>query len=94
VGVLNGKRVEYFKGSRAVAALQSPAYAKLKGVPPVKDEEEAGKVLHEIIPYAFFLRVDKGQKMKEGRVVQINQMQMFKPDLVGAGHSFFSLATL
>ncbi|KDN42857.1 translocation protein [Tilletiaria anomala UBC 951] len=82
VGVLNGKRVEYFKGSKATAALLSPAYAKLKGAPPVANEEEANKLLHGIIPYAFFLRADKGPKTKEGgRVLQINTMQMFQPEL-------------
>ncbi len=93
VGVLNGKRVEYFKGSKATAALLSPAYAKLfpaaqhaknpeKFPAPVTTEEEADKLLHDVIPYAFFLRVDKGGKMKEGRQVQINQMQLFKQELV------------
>ncbi|KAL9937433.1 hypothetical protein V8E36_003842 [Tilletia maclaganii] len=84
-GVLNGTRVDYFKGSSAVKALLSPAYKKLKGVPPAETEEDAEKVLHEIIPFAFFLRADRGPAVGSGKdapkVVQINQMQMFKSDL-------------
>ncbi|KAK0526918.1 Translocation protein S62, partial [Tilletia horrida] len=84
-GVLNGTRVEYFKGSAAVKAILSPAYKKLKGVPQAENEEEAEKLLHGIIPFAFFLRVDRGPAAGSGKdapkVVQINQMQMFKSDL-------------
>ncbi|KAE8215621.1 hypothetical protein CF319_g2005 [Tilletia indica] len=84
-GVLNGTRVEYFKGSSAVKAILSPAYKKLKGVPQAETEEEAEQVLHGIIPHAFFLRVDRGPAAGAGKdapkVVQINQMQMFKNDL-------------
>ncbi|KAH8113955.1 translocation protein [Phellopilus nigrolimitatus] len=59
VGVLNGKRVDYFKGKAAVKALLSPAYAKLKRVPPVPDEAAALALLNTIIPFAFYLRVDR-----------------------------------
>jgi len=91
-GVLNGKRVEYFKGSSAVKALQSPAYAKLKSAPKVPDEAEATKLLHQIIRFAFFLRIDRGEsitlssggpagssqvKKTKAKLVQINQIQMF-----------------
>ncbi|KAF9239809.1 translocation protein Sec62-domain-containing protein [Melanogaster broomeanus] len=60
VGALNGKRVDYFKGKSATKALLSPAYAKLKNVPAVTTEAEAEKVLASIIPYAFYLRIDRG----------------------------------
>ncbi|PWZ02321.1 translocation protein, partial [Testicularia cyperi] len=84
VGNLNGKRADYFKGSAAVKALLSPAYAKLKDVPKVSNEQEAEECLHNIIPFAFFLRVDRGPSTgsKDApRAVAINQQQMFKPDL-------------
>lgn len=95
-GILNGKRVEYFKGKHAIEALRSPAYAALvaKGkVPPAPNEEEAGKVLHDTIRYAFFLRADRGDKIKArdahgaaaaggGRMLRINPMQTFQPDMV------------
>lgn len=84
VGALNGKRVDYFKGSAAVKALLSPAYAKLKDVPKVSTKEEAEECLHNIIPFAFFLRVDRGPSTggkDSPKVVEINQQQMFKSDL-------------
>ncbi|SNX84254.1 related to translocation protein sec62 [Melanopsichium pennsylvanicum] len=84
VGALNGKRVDYFKGSAAVKALLSPAYAKLKDVPKVTTNQEAEECLHNIIPFAFFLRVDRGASTggkDSPKVVEINQQQMFKSEL-------------
>ncbi|EST05637.1 Translocation protein Sec62 [Kalmanozyma brasiliensis GHG001] len=83
VGALNGKRVDYFKGSSAVKALLSPAYAKLKDVPKVTSKEEAEQCLHNIIPFAFFLRVNRGSSTggkDSPRVVEINPQQLFKSD--------------
>ncbi|KAI0298705.1 translocation protein [Multifurca ochricompacta] len=83
VGVLNGKRVDYFKGKSAVKALLSPAYAKTKSTPKITSETEAHALLHNIIPFAFFLRVDRGQPVGSAsspKTVQINQMQLFKPE--------------
>lgn len=83
VGALNGKRVDYFKGSAAVKALLSPAYAKLKDVPKVTSKDEAEQCLHNIIPFAFFLRVNRGASTggkDSPRVVDINPQQMFKAD--------------
>ncbi|TFY81670.1 hypothetical protein EWM64_g2348 [Hericium alpestre] len=82
-GVLNGKRIDYFKGKSAVKALLSPSYAKLKNVPKVTSEAEAVALLHSMIPFAFFLRVDRGTPVGSAsspKHVQINQMQLFKPD--------------
>ena len=104
VGILNGKRVDYFKGvsastpsfvSRAsshipalagkgaIKALTSPAYAKLKNVPKVANEEDAQKLLLSVIPYAFFLRVERGAptgtSANSPKTVQITQMQVFTP---------------
>ncbi|SJX62758.1 related to translocation protein sec62 [Sporisorium reilianum f. sp. reilianum] len=84
VGALNGKRVDYFKGSAAVKALLSPAYAKLKDVPKVTNKDEAEECLHNIIPFAFFLRVERGASTggkDSPKVVDINPQQMFKSDL-------------
>jgi len=83
VGVLNGKRVDYFKGKSAVKVLLSPAYAKTKNTPKITSEAEAQTLLHSIIPFAFFLRIDRGQpsgSASSPKIVQINQMQLFKPD--------------
>lgn len=88
VGLLNGKRHDYFKGTGAVKALLSPAYkkaasAKNAGLPAVETEQQAEELLHSVIPFAFFLRVDRATvSSKEGRPLQINQMQMFKSELV------------
>jgi len=86
IGVLNGKRIDYFKGKSAVKALLSPAYAKLKGVPPQpKTEEEATAQLLAIIPYAFFLRVERGSpsgsSSSSPKQLQIIQQQTFHPDM-------------
>ncbi|RDX42465.1 translocation protein [Polyporus arcularius HHB13444] len=83
VGVLNGKRIDYFKGKSAVKALTSPAYAKLKNVPKVTNEEEAQSLLLSIIPFAFFLRVERGapsgSAASSPKTLQITQMQTFVP---------------
>jgi translocation protein SEC62 len=83
VGVLNGKRVDYFKGRSAVKALLSPAYAKTKNTPKITSEEQAQTLLHNIIPFTYFLRVDRGQPVgstSSPKLLQINQMQLFKPE--------------
>ncbi|KAL7422093.1 Translocation protein S62 [Cryptotrichosporon argae] len=58
-GVLNGKRIDYFKSKTAIRTLMGPAYQKLKKVPPVKNEDEAKAVLLKCIGFAYFLRVEK-----------------------------------
>lgn len=62
-------------------ALTSPAYAKLKNVPKVANEEEAILVLHSIIPYAFYLRVDResGGSSSAPKRLTLNPTQMFNP---------------
>lgn len=83
VGVLGGKRHDYFKGKSAVKAVLSPAYGKLKNAPKVTSEQEAVQLLHSIIPFTYFLRVDRGDATggsKSPKAIQINPMQMFNPD--------------
>jgi len=83
VGVLNGKRVDYFKGKSAIKALLSPAYAKTKNTPKITSEAEAQTLLHNIIPFAFFLLVDRGQPVGSAsspKTVQVNPLQVFSPD--------------
>ncbi|KAI0947763.1 hypothetical protein AcW1_009443 [Taiwanofungus camphoratus] len=83
VGILNGKRVDYFKGKSAIKALLSPAYAKLKNVPKVSSEADAQSLLLSIIPYAFFLRVERGVASGSAgaspKRLQVMQMQLFAP---------------
>jgi len=64
----------------------SPIYAKLKGVPPQpKTEEEANALLLSVIPYAFFLRVERGSSSGSSssspKHLQVVQQQTFQPDL-------------
>ncbi|KII87635.1 hypothetical protein PLICRDRAFT_112185 [Plicaturopsis crispa FD-325 SS-3] len=84
VGALNGKRIDYFKGKSAVKALLSPAYAKLKNVPKVESETDAHTVLHSVIPFAFYLRVERGapsgSSSSSPKTLQVIPMQLFKPD--------------
>jgi len=76
-------------GSSAVKALLTPAYAKLKNVPKVTNEADATALLTQIIRHAFYLRVDKGETMiltsgqtkTKAKSLNINQMQMFEPQM-------------
>lgn len=97
-GLLGGTRYYYFHGTRAVSALLSPAYAKLaaKNKPPLpvpKTETEAEQILHGTLPFAFFLRVERGDRVvgakkpdgsqpERMRELKIVQQQMFKKEMV------------
>lgn len=64
-------------------ALLSSAYAKTKNTPKITSETEALELLQNLIPYTFFLRVDRGQPMGSSsspKALQVNPMQLFKPD--------------
>jgi translocation protein SEC62 len=66
-----------------VKALLSPAYAKIKNTPKITSEGDAVQILNTIIPFTFFLRVDRGQSVGSAsspKSLQINPMQLFKPD--------------
>ncbi|KAH9833253.1 translocation protein [Rhodofomes roseus] len=78
VGILNGKRIDYFKGRSAIKALLAPTYTKLKNVPPVTNEAEASTVLTSVIPFAFYLHVDRGQpsgSSNSPKLLTLEQMQ-------------------
>ena len=68
-------------GKGAIKALTSPAYAKLQNVPSIANEEDAQKLLLTVIPYAFFVRVERGTptgtSANSPKVLQITQMQTF-----------------
>jgi translocation protein SEC62 len=67
-----------------VKALLSPAYAKLKSDPKITTEDEAHALLGSLIPFAFFLRVDRGgpsgSSSTSPKVVNVTSAQAFKPD--------------
>ena len=76
VGILNGKRIDCFKGIPAPPyTLTLPAYAKLKNVPPIAD---AQKLPLTPIPYAFCLHIERGAPTGSSanlpKVLQITQM--------------------
>ncbi|KZV92723.1 translocation protein [Exidia glandulosa HHB12029] len=75
-GVMNEKRVDYFKRKHALRVLMSDEYSKLKGVPPVATEDEARALLARILPFAFFLLIERND---QGALVLVPQ-QDFKPD--------------
>jgi len=79
-GVLNGKRIDYFKGKAAVKALLSPAYSSLKNVPKVTSEAEAIAILQQTLPFAFYLRVDRQQAQGSSKQLNFSQQQMFTAD--------------
>ncbi|GAA5907851.1 Sec63 complex subunit SEC62 [Sporobolomyces salmoneus] len=81
-GALAGKRHDYFKGKAAIKALLSPAYAKLKNVPPPPSSKEAAReYLHSLIPYTFYLRIQIGPTISPStKAIQINPQQLFQPD--------------
>jgi len=81
-GALNGKRVDYFKGKAAVKALLSSNYAALSNVPKVTSEAEALTLLQSIVPFAFFLRVDRqsGATATAPKNLSFFQQQSFAPD--------------
>jgi len=83
VGVLNGKRIDYFKGKGAVKALLLPAFSKVKNAPKVENEEAAAQLLQNIMPYAFYLRVERGGASGakgSPKHLQIMPQQMFRPE--------------
>ncbi|TFL01660.1 translocation protein [Pterulicium gracile] len=81
VGALNGKRMDYFKGSSAIKALLSPAFAKVKGAPKVTSESEAEALLTTVNTFAYFLRVRRGEptgsSSKSPKALQIIPEQKF-----------------
>lgn len=73
----------FISGRSAVKALLSPAFAKLKNVPKVKDEAEATALLSSMMPFAFFLLVQRGKSSagaKSPKHLQVNPMQSFQVD--------------
>lgn len=50
-------------GRAAIKALLSPQYAKLKAVPTITTEEEAIKLLHSLIQYQFYLKIQRGDHL-------------------------------
>nr|CAG8507635.1 295_t:CDS:2 [Entrophospora candida]CAG8523846.1 14790_t:CDS:2 [Entrophospora candida] len=58
-GILNGKRVDYFKGKAAIKQLLKESYSKQKNIPKINNENEANGVLEELLSYTFYLRAER-----------------------------------
>ncbi|KAJ1564857.1 Translocation protein S62, partial [Cladochytrium tenue] len=77
-GVLNGRRVDFFKGKHAVNAVMRDTYAKYsKALPAVEDRPAAEKLIADAHQNGFFLRVEKPPKAK---TLALQPMQVFSPD--------------
>ncbi|CAG8441638.1 2751_t:CDS:2 [Diversispora eburnea] len=81
-GILNGKRVEYFKGKTAVKALLKEPFKKLKNVPKITNENEASQVLEEILEFAFYARVERsgGAESSRNKILKITPVQLWSED--------------
>ncbi|RIB24852.1 translocation protein Sec62-domain-containing protein [Gigaspora rosea] len=80
-GILNGKRVEYFKGKTAIKALQKDSYKKLKNVPKITNEAEASRVLSDVMTHAFYLRVERsGESGARNRPLSVMSTQQWSDD--------------
>lgn len=77
-GLLNGKRVDYFKGKSALKSLLAPAYAKAKKVPTIADEAAATALLEKLLPHAFFLRTDRQETPTAATPGQLKPLTMAK----------------
>ncbi|KAI5476679.1 translocation protein SEC62 [Pseudohyphozyma bogoriensis] len=86
IGVLNGKRTDYFKGKHAIKALLTPAYASLTTskthpAPKVSSETEATALLHSLLQYTFFLQVTRQPSgTPQLKALQIVPNQSIIPD--------------
>jgi len=76
-GVLNGRRVDYFKGKAATHALMKKAYSKSKKRPTIDNREKASEYMNELVKYGLLLRVDHIPHSKQ---CSFNQIQEFSDD--------------
>ncbi|KAJ3214868.1 Translocation protein S62 [Dinochytrium kinnereticum] len=76
-GVLNGRRVDFFKGKHAVNALLREPYRKSAARPALVDRPACEKILGELLTLGFFVRVEKEPKSK---ALTLQQHQVFGPD--------------
>ncbi|KAJ2775987.1 Translocation protein S62 [Coemansia nantahalensis] len=71
-GVLNGRRVQYFKGKSAVNALTKEEDGRK---PKCASREEALEWVQELLDYQLIVRCDRDAQA--GRLLRINPMQSF-----------------
>ncbi|ORX56609.1 translocation protein [Piromyces finnis] len=76
-GVLNGRRVEYFKGKAATHALMRKAYSKSKKRPTIDNREKAAEYMKQLVENGLILRVNHTPHSKQ---CSFNQTQDFNDD--------------
>ncbi|KAJ3231423.1 Translocation protein S62 [Chytriomyces hyalinus] len=76
-GIMDGRRVSFFKGKHAVNSLLREPYKKNPKRPEIEDREAAEAKLFDLQKLGFFLRVDKQPKSKK---VSLQPVQVFSPD--------------
>ncbi|KAJ3147477.1 Translocation protein S62 [Geranomyces variabilis] len=79
-GVLDGRRVDYFKGKHAVNALLREPYKKGGKRPPVESRTTGETILSEIHSHGFFLKVDKAGKAKQQNLTLVQDQSTFEPE--------------
>ncbi|KAJ3210841.1 Translocation protein S62, partial [Clydaea vesicula] len=71
-GILNGRRVNYFKGKSAVNALMRDQFQISLKRDPLETKEEAEAILTKLLNFGLFVKVDKTNQKK---VLTISQQQ-------------------
>jgi len=82
-GVFNGRRVEYFKGKRAVDAILKDSFGKATGQDVPQTREQAIITLNDLGRHGFILRIDRGESIGgkgSPRIVQPNAVQTLQED--------------
>ncbi|KAI8868175.1 translocation protein, partial [Ramicandelaber brevisporus] len=73
-GVVNGRRVEYFKGKSAINALMRDEYQS-GSRPSVSSRQDATSTLTDVLSHFFFVRCER--QPDDTRMLQISPMQTF-----------------
>ncbi|KAI8922284.1 translocation protein Sec62-domain-containing protein [Powellomyces hirtus] len=79
-GVLNGRRVDFFKGKHAVNALLRAPYKKNPKRPPVSNRPEGEKLLAGLQSHGIFLKVEKAPKAKQQNLTLIEDQTTFESE--------------
>ncbi|KAJ3204007.1 Translocation protein S62 [Entophlyctis luteolus] len=76
-GVMDGRRVDFFKGKHAVNALLREPYKKSTKRPAIPDRDAGESHVVELLKLGFFIRVDRQPKSK---TLTLQPVQVFSPD--------------
>ncbi|KAJ3159395.1 Translocation protein S62 [Geranomyces michiganensis] len=79
-GVLDGRRVDYFKGKHAVNALLRDPHKKKSKRPVLENRTMAEALLSEMHSHGFFLKVEKAAKAKQQNLALVQDQSSFEPE--------------